>query len=356
MLSPSAPSPRTSNSLPGASCTTAFFAFTDPGAWARQSKAVKPLLNYHLSVRVLSRSSLRRAAAADIGHARSVWREALAHGDDRPPLISVLDEWHQFSGADYRTMLDKMLTGQEKVNREWEKAHPRSAEEVSSFYDETDTILPLLAWWHGTADGPARCAAGAVRLFKVAGATRILDLGSGIGSTSICLAGAGCRVILSDVSKEVIDFAAWRMRKREFQFEAINLLETKLSELPESSIDGLTSFDVFEHLADLPGTLSDIDRLLSPNGVLMFNQIYVPVESDEPQHYPLRGEPLLWLHDHGYRLAHVIDVAWVAQKAPLSNRQHALQGVNLRTRIGIARAAEKGPRSMAFRAVRYLFR
>lgn len=314
------------------------------------SQAPTPVL------RTLGREDLRALATSDPAEARAWWARTLGGDDGRPVLLSLLEEWAEYSGQSYPEMLETIFTAKDRAAAQWERSRPETAEEAAGFYDATDTITPLLLWWHATGPRPPRCAAAAAGLVRATGGRRILDFGGGIGSTSLALASEGHEVVLAEISGELLSFAAHRFRRRGHVLELLDLRTSGLGDLEAASVDGACVFDVFEHLPDAIPACRDIDRLLRPGGVVCFNQVFVPPE-DEPGHYPRRGEVLRWFHARGYRLAHVTGVCWAAQKAALPPRARLAQGLEIRTRIRVASAVEgrTGPagRRLAFYGVRH---
>ena len=51
---------------------------------------------------------------------------------------------------------------------------------------------------------------------------------------------------------------------------------------PDSSFDSVVAFEVFEHLFDLPNALSEINRVLRPNGRLLISVPFVWDEHEQP--------------------------------------------------------------------------
>lgn len=305
---------------------------------------------------VLSRRALAEVAAVDPWEAERRWRRALAVsvGADAPPpaLVSLLSEWSAFSGRSYPEMLTAALDGQEHADRDWAARDRSSADNVTDYYNETHALLPLLLWWHGTDLTPAHCAYAAAAVFNGIGARRVLDFGCGIGSTSLALAGEGLDVVLSDVSREVLEFAVWRFRQRQRAAGKLDLSAASLDDEPPGFVDGVVAYDVFEHLQDVRPAVHSLDRVLAPGGALCFNQVWVPENRDEPEHFPQCGEVLVELHRLEYRLAHVPTLVWVAQKASLSRAEHLRQGAELRARIKVTKALERrsGPIGRRVRA------
>jgi SAM-dependent methyltransferase len=289
---------------------------------------------------------------------RERWRLALGRDGRAPPaLLSLLEDWSEFAGLDYPTMLARVLSAQEEIDQQWRENRPKGPRAVARFYDTTETLTPLLVWWHGLDLNPARCALAAEQVLRAVGARRVLDFGCGIGSTALLMANTGMEVILADVSRELLRLSAWRLERRgHTPQQQLNVLNTSLSSLAAGGVDGITAFDVFEHIPDPEPSLLELDRALAPGGVMCLNQVYVP-EDDELQHYPRRGELLTWLHDRHYRLGRVMHVCWLAQKSPLPPAAHRIQGLLLRGRIAATLALEgrTGPigRRLAFHIGRY---
>jgi SAM-dependent methyltransferase len=290
---------------------------------------------------------MTQLAGIDDVAALAGWRRALAPpGRNEPPLVSLLEDWGEFSGLDWPTMLRRVHSSHEEVAEEFEKLRPSAAQAVAELYNETETLIPLLLWWHGTDLNPARCATGAARVMSAAGVGRVLDFGCGIGSTALVLAEGGHEVVLADVAEGPLRFADWRMRRRGHEAGVVRLLDTPLEDAAEASYQGVTAFDVFEHLTEIRPSLEQIDRVLAPGGVICFNQVYVPA-GEGPHHYPQRGEALVWLHQHDYRLAHATHICWVAQKDGQRAGERLAQSAAIRARIASTRLAEglRGPGS-----------
>jgi 2-polyprenyl-3-methyl-5-hydroxy-6-metoxy-1,4-benzoquinol methylase len=247
--------------------------------------------------------------------------------------VSLLADWSAFSGLDWPAMLRRVHGGEAELLGLFEQRRPSSDDEVARIYDDTNALIPILLWWHGTDATPMRCGSGAAALMRAAGATRVLDFGCGIGSTSLVLASAGCHVVLADVAQAPLRFARWRLEQRGHAPEVVDLRDESLDRL--EPVDGIVALDVVEHLPDPLPAVAALDRVLRADGVIVLNQVWVPA-GEEPAHYPRRAEVLTWLHRHGYRLGHVPGTFWIAQKAPLGRRRQLAQGASLRLRVAAA--------------------
>ena len=302
-------------------------------------------------MRVLSRRDLRRYATVPVEEALARWAEALSvPSGPAAPLDAVLDDWGRHTGLDREALMRRIATADAALAQEFERRRPTTPAEVAQLYRETETLIPLLARWHGSDPNPARCAAGAAAVLSVIEARKVLDFGCGIGSTALVLGHAGLDVTLADVAEGPVRLAAWRMERRALHPTIVEPGTQTLPNVDTGSCDGIVAFDVLEHVPDLDPVLAELDRALAPTGVLCLNQVYVGAD-EGPQHYPQCGEALLWLHERGYRLAHVTGVCWVAQRASLPGATRGLQAVGLRSRMLAARGSARLPRAVRQRLV-----
>lgn len=299
-----------------------------------------PAKSSPVSAPVLRPDEVRSAATVPIGAALERWRLALGDGRPQHPLLSLLGEWGEWAGLDHQTMVETVLTAEARVQEEWETVEAADAEAVRDFYARTETLIPLLIWWHGTDFTPARCACAASSVLRAAGARRVLDFGAGIGSTSVLMSREGLEPILAEVSSAALDFARARLARRGYEAPCIDPSGSLVNALGANSLDGIVCFDVLEHLHDVTPTLEEFDGLLADGGVMCLNQVWVPEDDDHVGHFRLRGEVLRWLHAHGYRMVHVRDVMWVAQKTDLKGTEQLRQAAVLRSRVACASFVE----------------
>ncbi len=69
-----------------------------------------------------------------------------------------------------------------------------------------------------------------------------------------------------DVNRVLSDFSLWRFERRGLRIEAADP-----SDLGNNRFDCVVSFDVFEHLKNLPDKIRQIARAIRPGGSLVFN-------------------------------------------------------------------------------------
>src|SRR5258707_4600152 len=102
-------------------------------------------------------------------------------------------------------------------------------------------------------------------LSRVAPGERVLDLGCGEGAFAAALASTGASVLAADVAAEPLRRARAAHPDLELQ-----LLEQEASwSLPDSAFDVVWAGEVIEHVADTPGWLSEVRRVLRSGGRLL---------------------------------------------------------------------------------------
>lgn len=93
----------------------------------------------------------------------------------------------------------------------------------------------------------------------------VLDLGCGAGHGSNMLAKKYRKVVGVDISEDAVAYAKsnWALPNIEFVVgDSMNLF------FPDNTFDVVASFEVFEHLTDWRKFLSEIKRVLKPNGLV----------------------------------------------------------------------------------------
>jgi 2-polyprenyl-3-methyl-5-hydroxy-6-metoxy-1,4-benzoquinol methylase len=94
---------------------------------------------------------------------------------------------------------------------------------------------------------------------------RVLDLGCGEGAFAAALREAGVRVLAADVAEEPLRRALASHPGLELEL----LASETAWELPDAAFDAVWAGEVIEHVADTSGWMSEIRRVLRPNGLLL---------------------------------------------------------------------------------------
>lgn len=100
---------------------------------------------------------------------------------------------------------------------------------------------------------------------RLAGARRVLDVGTGEGQAARLLAATGSAVVGIDPTVAQITEARRRAGGPVYARAAAAALP-----FPDSSFDGVLACLVFEHIDDLEGAVAEVARVLRPGGVFCF--------------------------------------------------------------------------------------
>lgn len=103
---------------------------------------------------------------------------------------------------------------------------------------------------------------------------KLLDLGCGTGGhLQLYLERNAARIVGTDLSAKMLEQAEQELQKcGQFSgcFSLYQLPMEKLTELPESDFDVITSSFAFHYIEDFPALLASIANKLKPNGTLVF--------------------------------------------------------------------------------------
>jgi SAM-dependent methyltransferase len=218
-----------------------------------------------------------------------MWIEALLLPGETDLVESGVRELAEYFGISRDEARHDCQRALEDGKREWEASRRRTPEEIKEFYRRTRSYLFEHIWWHATDIEANRVNVAILDYAKERGARQYLDFGSGVGSNSILFARHGFKVALADVSRTMLDFARWRLRRRGIEAEFIDLNE---AELPASRFEFVSAVDVCEHLARPNAEFRCISRALKPGGAFVFNY-RAGFDEQRPMHILATAAPLL---------------------------------------------------------------
>ena len=99
---------------------------------------------------------------------------------------------------------------------------------------------------------------------------KVLDLGCGTGYGSALLADNCASVCGVDISHEAVDYARAKYAAPGLSYETIAKIENgSRMRFADASFDAVISFQVIEHVADIPSYLNEVRRVLKPGGVFI---------------------------------------------------------------------------------------
>ena len=202
--------------------------------------------------------------------------------DGRKDLrASLVGELAEYLGKPEEEVFERCRMGAGELAEAWGAAVPRTADEVSRFYEGTDAYLYDLTWWHALVEDESALA-GVEALESAEGyrARTVLDFGSGVGSLGLLMAQHGFDVTLAEINASLSDYARWRFDRRGL---SARFLGVGSEALPEAAFDFVSAVDVLEHLPDPRAALRSLAAALRPGGTLF---VHLPSEDDpsRPMH------------------------------------------------------------------------
>lgn len=218
-----------------------------------------------------------------LGEYKKLWSDALLLEGRRDLEDSVVHELGLYTRCDDPEKIRSLCRGAvDALAEEWRtRVDPADRRSVEKFYNETETEIYELLWWHALGNDLSPLAyVAALRLAEREQCRSCLDFGAGVGSGAILFARHGFDAALADISTPLLDFCRWRLGLRNLKCD---LYDLKASMLPQAAFDMITAMDVFEHLADPIETVELLAGSLRPGG-LLYGRFHAEHDDDRPLH------------------------------------------------------------------------
>jgi len=176
----------------------------------------------------------------------------------------VLEEISEYTKEDFSRIEEKHKNLTAQVSkRDYDQL---SDDEVLRFYSNDEHYFYELPIWNADC-GRNLCISRIITPYLKRNKYKsILDFGAGTGDLCIVLAEEGFVVSYKDINKKLRDFSNWR-----FQKHGLNIKIMDESETGSGQFDCLVTFDVLEHLKNLPQKLKNISGFIKRKGSLIFN-------------------------------------------------------------------------------------
>jgi 2-polyprenyl-3-methyl-5-hydroxy-6-metoxy-1,4-benzoquinol methylase len=201
--------------------------------------------------------------------AGTLWLVHRAREQNERNIAAALAELIEFTGYPAERVRELWATTNQQLAANWQQASPAedNPEQMAEWYRQNSELYLFAISAYNLEYKRIRSNMKVLRLAR--GAT--LDYGAGNGEILLELARRGHPVAYYDVDGVTMRFARQRATRQSL---AIDFFHTK-DELAQSArqrgFDTVFSFDVLEHLADLPGELTFLSSLLNPGGVFVFD-------------------------------------------------------------------------------------
>lgn len=177
-------------------------------------------------------------------------------------------EIQEYTGEPLEAVIQKYKSGAGKGRQAaiFENQYGLTKKMVDDFYKNYSYYIYELPIWNAERARPYYLW-GLMAPVIISNSYRtVLDYGGGAGDLCIELAKHGLDVSYYDISRPLFNFAKWRFEKRALDIEMYDDF-SKINRL----FDCIISFDVFEHLKDLPTNLEALLKNIRKGGSLIFS-------------------------------------------------------------------------------------
>jgi SAM-dependent methyltransferase len=170
------------------------------------------------------------------------------------------------------------------VAEAWLQAGPKTPDEITKFYQETDSYVYDLAADHCCFRRTLVWEATVRRIERRGPGQDVLLYGDGIGTDSIALARRGHRVTYFDLPGRTSEFARFRFARESVE-DRITVV-TKPTEIPAERFDAVVCIEVLEHVPDPPSIMRNLYGALKNRGIALITESFESVGPDYPSHLP----------------------------------------------------------------------
>jgi len=226
--------------------------------------------------------------------AGTAWLVHRAREQNARNLSVALQELIGFSGYPAERIRELWADSNRQLAENWQRARPSedNPEQMAEWYRQNSELYLFAISAYNLEYKRIRSNMKVLRLAR--GAT--LDYGAGNGEILLELARRGHRAAYYDVDGVTMRFARARAARQELAIDFFHNKDDLAAAARQKGFDTVFSFDVLEHLPDLPGELNFLSSLLAPGGVFVFD---VPAGSTKahPMHLNHNLNVLAFLRD-----------------------------------------------------------
>lgn len=267
--------------------------------------------------RLRARQSATMAAFADT-------MRPPAGGTVREGVIEDLAIYHWLTPGQ---VVDRCRHWEEDSEQEWQAAAADATLDGLTRFFSTITSWSFDLLWYSYLQAagyasPKHVVAADWLPDPVAGA-RLLDFGSGVGVAGQLFATLGYDVTLADVSSPLLEFARWRLERRDVKAAYVHLP----ARLPAASYEVINALDTLTHVPDMAQTARELHAATRPGGYLVTN-FETRRPSDRNRWHLYHDDlPLRWAIERaGYvPVAHIDENVWIYQALPTTGARRRMR-------------------------------
>ncbi len=203
----------------------------------------------------------------------------------------ALGELKEFTGYSDERIWELWATSNQQLARNWELSAPseNDREQLAQWYRDNSELYMFAISAYNLE---YKRIISNLRMLRF-GQGSCLDYGAGNGELILELARRGHRAVYYDVEGTTLKFARERAKLRNLSLEFLHAKDDLARAAGQNGFDTIFSFDVLEHLPDLPGELTFLSSLLNPGGLLVFD-----VPAGATKSHPMHLNHNLDIHAH----------------------------------------------------------
>jgi len=203
----------------------------------------------------------------------------------------AIRELEEFTGYSPDKIRELWATSNEQLAKNWKDAHldESDREKMTAWYRENSELYMFAISGYNLEYKRIR---DSIKMLRY-GQGACLDYGAGNGEIILELARRGHAAIYFDVDGTSMRFARHRTEQQNLVVEFFHSKDDLAAAAKQRGLDTIFSFDVLEHLPDLPGELKFLASLLNPGGRMAFD---VPAGSTKA--HPMHLNHHLDIHAH----------------------------------------------------------
>jgi 2-polyprenyl-3-methyl-5-hydroxy-6-metoxy-1,4-benzoquinol methylase len=206
-------------------------------------------------------------------------------------VAAAIDDLKDFTGYSEEKIRELWATSNEQLAKNWKDAHldESDREKMTAWYRENSELYMFAISGYNLEYKRIRDSIKMLRYGRGA----CLDYGAGNGEIILELARRGHAAIYFDVDGTSMRFARQRAERQKLAMEFFHSKDDLAASAQRRGLDTIFSFDVLEHLPDLPGELKFLASLLNRGGRMVFD---VPAGSTKA--HPMHLNHHLDVHAH----------------------------------------------------------
>jgi 2-polyprenyl-3-methyl-5-hydroxy-6-metoxy-1,4-benzoquinol methylase len=225
--------------------------------------------------------------------AGTTWLVRRAREQNARNVDAALRELTDFTSYPAEQIKHLWATSNQQLAENWQQAKPAedNPEQMAEWYRQNSELYLFAISAYNLEYKRIRSNLKVLRLAR--GAT--LDYGAGNGEILLELARRGQRAAYYDVEGVTMRFAQQRAARQGLAIDFFHTKDALAEAARQNGFATVFSFDVLEHLPDLPSELNFLSSLLSPGGLFVFD---VPAGSTKahPMHLNHNLDVLAFMH------------------------------------------------------------